>query len=265
MRQYTVLFIAISLIFSSCEEVIDLKLDTTQPRLVIQGNIYDQPGPYFITLSQTIEFDDISNYPPVSNAFIVISDNHGSVDTLTEKSPGTYVTSTLKGTPGYEYSLKVVTENGMYEAFSIMPNAVNIDSIYTEENRFGGELQTAIKFKDPANIKNYYHVKQVTNNKAKSGFYTVSDELFDGLDINFSIATRGDGPGTSQDEDELLPGDSITVWLECVDEGVYDYFRTAGGDMSQSASPTNPLSNISNGAFGYFNACAVRSESMVVK
>jgi hypothetical protein len=62
----------------------------------------------------------------------------------------------------------------------------------------------------------------------------------------------------------LSPGDKVTVWLETVDNKVYEYFRTAG-DEGQSASPSNPASNISNGALGYFNACSIRIRSVEVK
>ena len=68
----------------------------------------------------------------------------------------------------------------------------------------------------------------------------------------------------SQDDDNKLEtGDYVAVWLECIDKGVYEYFRTAG-EGDQSASPSNPTSNISNGVLGYFNACSVRKMSIIV-
>ena len=67
-----------------------------------------------------------------------------------------------------------------------------------------------------------------------------------------------------EEKDNLKKGDIVTVWLESVDKGVYDYFRTAGREDGQSASPSNPVSNISNGALGYFSASAVRKISLTV-
>lgn len=100
----------------------------------------------------------------------------------------------------------------------------------------------------------------------------MNDELNNGTEISYSFSSRGPGgggpgnggPGSAGNEG-LKTGDSVYVILECIDENVYDYFRTAGGDMSNSASPANPISNISNGALGYFNACTIRSESLVVQ
>ena len=64
---------------------------------------------------------------------------------------------------------------------------------------------------------------------------------------------------------KLETGDEIIVWMESIDKGVYEYFRTAGRDGGQSSSPSNPTSNISNGALGYFNACSVRIKSIIVQ
>ena len=61
----------------------------------------------------------------------------------------------------------------------------------------------------------------------------------------------------------LVAGDSIKVWLECIDHGVFEYFRTANRDGGHSTSPANPVSNITNGALGYFNACSVRKKVFI--
>jgi hypothetical protein len=66
-------------------------------------------------------------------------------------------------------------------------------------------------------------------------------------------------------DNKLESGDNVTIWLECMDKFAYEYFRTAGSEGGQSTSPSNPTSNISNGALGYFNACSVRKISIIVK
>jgi hypothetical protein len=66
-------------------------------------------------------------------------------------------------------------------------------------------------------------------------------------------------------DNKLKAGDEVTIWLESVDKYVYEYFRTEGSEGWQSASPANPTSNISNGALGYFNACSVRTISIIVE
>ena len=86
--------------FVSCEKVIQLDLKNSTPHVVIQGNIYDQPGPYVVQISSSVNFDASSTYPPVTGAKVVISDNLGQSEILTESLPGNYITSRLRGIPG---------------------------------------------------------------------------------------------------------------------------------------------------------------------
>jgi hypothetical protein len=262
MKNIIIVLFITTITFSSCEKVIDLNLDTTFAQIVIQGNIYNQPGPYTIKLSQTVDFDNSGIYPPVSGAEVIISDNHGNIDTLTETTAGIYSTSKLTGTLGYTYTLTIISGVKTYTAVSTMPDIVNIDSTYTEKTLYDREKQVNIMFKDPADIENYYRIVEFINKVPQKAFYTISDELFDGKDIIYSIRPAR---GNNNNDQKLNIGNSVTVWLECVDKGVYDYFRTADEDMGQSASPSNPISNFSNGALGYFNACAVSSKTIVIK
>jgi hypothetical protein len=261
MEKYITFQITVIVLFcllSSCEKVIDLHLDTSSSQVVIQGNVYDQPGPYTVKISKSVNFDESNVYPVVTGATVVISDNAGNSDTLTEASSGIYITSALQGVPGRTYTLTVKTDGQTYTASSTLPNAVEMDSIYMEKSRFGNEKQITIDFTDPANIDNYYRLIEFVNNTQQDQFYAASDKLYQGEEISYSFM--------SQDNDNKLEtGDKVTIWLECVDKFVYEYFRTAGREGGQSASPANPTSNVSNGALGYFNACSVRTISIIAK
>jgi len=254
--QFSLLVVTI-LSLSSCEKVIQLDLNSSTARIVIQGNVYDRPGPYLVRISKSVNFDQPSDYPPVTGAKVQISDNAGQTEVLTESSSGTYVTAKLRGIPGRTYSLSVQAENEIYQASSFMPYAVNPDSIYFSSSLFSGEKVTIVRFNDPQVFTNYYHLIYFINNIQQKEFYILDDELFQGTTIKYSLYPR--------DSDiKLVKGDNVTVWLESIDHGVYEYFRTATSDDGQSASPANPVSNISNGALGYFNACSVRKISSTV-
>lgn len=259
-KSKTIIFntIILSLCFSSCEKVIDLELNTSSSQIVIQGNIYDQTGPYTVKIFKSVYFDESNVYPAVTGAMVVISDNAGNTDTLTETSPGIYITSVLQGVPGRTYTLTVKTDGQTYTASSAMPDAVEIDAIYMEKSRFGNEEQITIDFVDPANIDNYYRLIEFINNTQQDQLYATSDKLSEGKKMSYSFMSQGN-------DNKLEPGDNITIWLECVDKFAYEYFRTAGREGGQSASPANPTSNISNGALGYFNACSVRTISIIVQ
>lgn len=250
-------FIALTLTFASCERVIQLDLKNSTPKIVIQGNIYDQPGPYTIKISNSVNFDVSSIYPPVSGARVVISDNFGQNEVLTETTSGTYLTAKLRGVPGRTYSLSVKAGNETYLSSATMPYAVPMDSIYFSKSLFSGEKLTTIRLLDPPFTVNYYRFVYFINNVQQKVFYVLDDELFQGASIRYALLSRGS-------DIKLVKGDHVLVWLESIDHGVYEYFRTAGSDEGESASPANPVSNISNGALGYFNACSVRKIAAMV-
>jgi hypothetical protein len=251
------LFLVLILNLVSCEKVIQLDLKNSAPKIVIQGNIYDQTGPFTVNISNSAYFDASNNYPPVTGAKVVISDNMNQSEQLTESTSGTYVTTKLRGIQGRVYTLSVKNGNDTYLANSAMPYAVSMDSIYFTNSPFSGEKVTMVRFRDPTFTINYYRMVYFINNVRQKNFYVISDEFLQGTTIYYSLRARNN-------DLKLTKNDLVTVWLESVDHGVYEYFRTAGNDDENSASPANPVSNISNGALGYFNASTVRKISATV-
>lgn len=241
----------------SCEKVVSLNLNDAVPRVVIQGNIYDQPGPFYVKISKSVNFDESNNYPPVTGASVEITDNMNQTEILTESAAGTYNTSKLRGIPGRNYSLTVKTGSDIYQSVAFMPTAVAIDSIYFASSPFSGEKTTTVRFNDPPYTRNFYRLVYFINNVRLMNFYVLDDELFQGASIKYALSPRESGL-------KLAKGDLVTVWLESIDKGVFEYFRTVGHENGQSTSPSNPVSNISNGALGYFNASSVRKISLIV-
>jgi hypothetical protein len=253
-----IISIVLVIVFSSCQKVIDLDLNSASSQIVIEGNVYDQTGPYLVKISQTVNFDESNVYPPVTGATVEISDDVGNSEVLTESSSGTYITSALQGISGRTYTLTVASKGKTYTATSTMPNPVNIDSIYLEKSMFGNDKLVSVNFNDPANTNNYYRLIEFINNERQTGFNVTDDNLNQGKIISYSFMSAGN-------DSKLETGDNVTVWLESIDDNVYEYFRTAGRDGGQSSSPSNPTSNISNGALGYFNACSVHEISIIVQ
>jgi hypothetical protein len=250
----------ISLLLSSCQKVINLDLGSSVPQLVIQGNVYDQVGPYIVTLSKTVNFDAPNIYPPVTNATVTISDNAGNSEVLSQTIDGTYVTSALQGVIGRTYTLNVSVDGKTYTASSTMPEAVSIDSIYFIKAPFGKITLVGLDILNLPNKDNYYRVINFVNDKQSTGFSVFNENTSNAVIINYSfLPSTNPTVGNPQ---KLAKGDKIDVWLECIDKGVFEYFRSANREGGQNASPANPVSNISNGALGYFNACSIRKNSI---
>src|SRR5215467_13324944 len=111
MKPYIKAILLILLIpASACKKVIHVKLNDADPRIVITGDVTNEMGPYTITLSKTINFEEDNIFPPVSGALVIISTPGGLTDTLSETSNGNYTTHGWQGIPGNSYSLYVKAE-----------------------------------------------------------------------------------------------------------------------------------------------------------
>ena len=249
----------------SCQKVVTLNLNTVPPQLVIQGEVTDQPGPYTVTISRSVNFYADNSFPAVSGAVVHISDGQGITDSLTETSPGSYVTHVLAGRPGNTYTLTVTVGDTSYTAASTMPVAVPLDSITLEHTngRFGrkDQITPQANYQDPAGVKNYYeYVLYIGGVQFTRDIYAFSDRLTDGKYIVQDLR---------MDSTYLLPGDQLRVDMYCTDANVYNYFNqlsrsTGTGAFNTTAAPANPSTNLSNGAYGVFSAHTVRSKTVTV-
>lgn len=249
--RFLITVLSISLLCVSCEKEIDVTLNNSKSLPVVQANIYPGNGPFYVYLSKSSEFKNTNVYPAIEHALVIISDNHGRTDTLTEDSAGRYVTHSIVGVVGYTYQLKISTENMLYSARSTMYPPVGIDSVKIKDSDFGDGHSIDLYYTDPLTDTNYYRYREYVNGNPKTDFYVDNDKTSNGKATHYSILTA-----YQDDDTDLQPGDKVKIQLQSIDKGVYDYFRTAGGLNSMSASPANPMSNISNGALGYFNACS---------
>jgi len=102
MNSHKFILFCAALMVCSCKKIVTLKLNTAPAQIVIEGEITDQPGPYTVSISQTVGFYEDNTFPPVSGASVTISDNtNGITDSLTEVVPGRVFTApmTCKGLP----------------------------------------------------------------------------------------------------------------------------------------------------------------------
>ena len=91
----------------SCQKTVKLPLNTAPSQWVIQGEVTNAPGPYTVSINQTVAFYADNTFPAVSGASVQISDDQGVTDILTETTAGNYTTHTLQGKPGNTYTLSV--------------------------------------------------------------------------------------------------------------------------------------------------------------
>ncbi|MGD1043911.1 MAG: DUF4249 domain-containing protein [Bacteroidota bacterium] len=256
-------------LLSGCQQVVSIDLNTANPRVVVEGNIKDQPGPYSVFLSMTGSYFDTTLVdPPISHAQVVITDDAGNRDTLKEVISGTYQSSKLMGVPGRTYTLSVIANGKDYMAVTSMPSKVYIDSLYAlPRHSLGGEsgYDIYVLFKDPPALGNYYrinaHSSAVIPADSIDGqrYRLFTDKLTNGNEMTERIRAGRN----------VNPGDTITIELCSIDKASYDYFHTLSDILSSDRSPTslspaNPNSNISGDALGYFSAYTVDTKKIII-
>ncbi len=267
MRHFNIFALAVLIVFSftSCEKVIDLKIDNAEPRLVASGYVSSEPGPYIFRLSQTIDYDKPNNFPSITGATLILKDDIGNTETLTEEMPGEYWAKNMQGTPGRTYSLNINVNGKEYTSTVPMAAPVSIDSITIEAlNTLGGEIPLLTTyFKDPAGEKNYYYLEYLINGIPSGDKSFLSDDLQDGEEINV---------GTISDEYEGVQiGDTITVLLQCIDASMYEFYRTlealedAGGGGIGATTPDNPTPNITGDILGYFKVYSQTEKDFIIQ
>ena len=254
-----------AIILLGCKKTIHPDLDNAAAHIVIQGEVTDDgSGPDTVRVNRTVSFYAGNSFPAVSGASIKISDNEGNTDSLLETAPGIYITQGLKGKPGNTYTLSVLSNDTLYTAVSTMPQPVNFDSVtFNHKTGLSTDAIFAVpKFQDPAGIPNYYQFMEYLNHRVllNKNIFVFDDRLSDGRYITVSLRNS---------DSYLHNGDYLEVRMYCIDQPVYNYFNeldqsSGGDDDNASASPSNPVSNISNGALGYFSAHTVRVVDVIV-
>jgi Domain of unknown function (DUF4249) len=247
-------------IFSSCQKVVNLNLNTANTQIVIVGYVTDQPGMDTVKITKTGSYFNAPSYPAVTNAEVIITDNTG----LVQVDSGVYAAPTMTCVAGRTYTMKALINGKEYDAISTMPQAVNIDSIQiyntSTVNVINGVSDTTdhvrCYFKDPVGIGNYYRVLGKINGlvlDSVDDFNLLSDEFVDGTEINRRLSNCNP-----------IQGQTVTVQLQCIDAGTYNYYEVvrsiaSAGNPVSTAVPQNPPTNLLGGALGYFSAYPVRT------
>jgi hypothetical protein len=261
------LFLMPLFVFQGCQKVINVDLNDAAPRIVIEGLINDRRGPYGISVTKSGSYFNETTLPAVSDASVIIKDNSGLIDTLREATPGIYLTGRTRGFPGRTYTLTVIADNIVYTASSTMLSHVNIDSLklvkgeFQRLDFFGNtnsntlNLEVHCFFKDPPE-KNFYRVKVFKNDSINTQSYRLYDDQY-----------------TNGEETELRvarpeAGATYRIELLSIDKATYGYYRTLDDLLYVNpffgSTPANPNTNLSNGALGYFGACASSSKTIVI-
>jgi len=257
----------------ACTEKIDIELDDTYTRLVVEAYITDEAKNHVVKLTKTSDYFYNKPAPVVEGAKITIADGQNILN-LTETKPGIYKTEKIAGEIGKTYTLNIelLEEINGHKNFAamdkLMPVGI-IDSIGIEYIDSWEVWEIRLYANEPP-TSDFYMFNWMKNNILITDTIdevNVSDDKF----FNGSYS-NGVGVGWFEEEREdenLHPGDTVTLIMSTITEEYADFvweIQAETGYQSPlfSSPQANVSSNISNGALGYFAAYPKRYSSTVV-
>ena len=271
-RFQIILILMFGLSISSCEDVIDVKLDTAAPRLVIEASI-----DWFKNTSgnvQTIKLSTTTGYystefPTVSNAIITVVDELGNqFEFLEVENSGNYMCTNFLPVIGGSYTLTVVLNGETYTATESLVAAPLIQETIAQDNSggfAGDQIEVRFFFQDNGNQENYYMSSVNADYLAFPNYSVSTDQLFQG-NVMFDIYSSED----------LKSGDVLDLRLFGVSRRYYNYFNKLLGIAGGNGGPfaTAPvtvrgnivnLTNVNNYALGYFRLSEADVRSYTVE
>ena len=266
MKNIFLIIISLFLVIS-CEREIDLNLEDQSGNIVIEANVTDQAGPYTVRITKSVSFTQSNTYPGIENAQVTLSDDLGQTENLQHIGNGIYQASSFQGQSGRTYTLKVQTDGKEYTSQSKMPEAVEFQGLEQDSFMVAGETSYTLLpiFVDPPALGNRYLFTYSVNDNPKKYFSEFSDNVNNGAPNQRPLIL----PNDDEDGDvKVKVGDKITVKMQCIDDAVYTFYSALlqlSGGGGGGVTPTNPPSNISNGALGYFSAHTVSVKTIVIE
>lgn len=255
---YCIFFSICMLGFASCEEVIEVDLDSQEPRLVVEASINwvkDTDGRLQrITLTQTAPYFD-ENIPPATGAKVYIENAQGErYDFIEIEQSGVYICDDFYARMHMKYSLHIEYLQQHYTAQETMTPVSELAYLTQNSGTVLGDEYVELKafFKDPETQENFYFYKFEAPND--NSINVIEDRLQNGNEM-FGIFVSED----------LQIGEEVQVSLYGVSQNYYNYIFTLISQSGENMAPfqTQPatvkgnivnLSNADNFALGYFRA-----------
>lgn len=255
-----ILIILIALLFASCEKVIDVKLDTMEPKLVVDAAIKWKIGTtgnhQTITLSTTTGYYQ-TQIPKVTGAIITVTNSTNTVFNFAETpNTGKYICTNFVPIIGGTYILNITYNGQTYTAIEKLIASPSIKNV-EQRNDLGlnsDEIGIKVNFIDFASQNNFYLFSYNTSFNAFPEFEVFDDSFFDGK-VSFGLYSNKD----------LKIGKQVNITINGISERYFNYMRILTGISSGGGGPfgaTLPstlrgnLTNISNKdnyALGFFS------------
>jgi hypothetical protein len=261
MKKIYILPIAILMIFSSCEKVIEVDVPSIEPKLIIDASfeVYFDENPVtaktVVTLTESADYFD-ETIPVVSDATVFLTNlsNNTIINFSDANADGNYMPDTnFIPADNIEYELTVIHNNETYKGKATKVKSTPIINVKQGDGTLfsGNEVEINVKIQDEVGLENYYFFDFSNNN-----YTVIEDRFFDGQEYEV--------PNFYAEDDLILPT-AVNIKMLGISKAYFTYLRILlsqsgeGGGGPFETAPTSLLGNMinttddSNFPLGYFH------------
>ncbi|MGB5556009.1 MAG: DUF4249 family protein [Flavobacteriaceae bacterium] len=277
MRTYIkTMLLLVGIVVSSCEDVIDVPVQSGQIRLTVEASIDWEKGTtgnnQTITLRNSTEFFDTSSNTAVTGATVKITnDTDGTEFTFVDQHNGDYTTTEFVPAIGQSYTLEIGYQGAVYTAQESMKSVTDVNDVYQaiEDGFNNEELEAHIVFHDPVDEHNYYLFKFRKQGDLLPAFEVADDQFVNGNELDWWYEINEDED--TEKIEAFRPGDVLAVEMYGISSAYYHYMsiliEQIGGVGLFQATPVSVKGNVVNQtnaddyANGYFRLSQVNKLS----
>ncbi|WP_430909677.1 DUF4249 family protein [Maribacter sp. 2-571] len=268
MNSYkTILFLLMATGLFSCEDVIDVPVQTAAARLTIEASLDWEKGTagnvQTIKLSTSTAFFDTVSNTAVTGAQVSVTNTDMSAQfDFVDQDNGTYTTTEFVPVIGQSYTLEIVYNGETYRATETLNPVTEISEVLqSRDDGFSeDELEVRIIFTDPEEEGNNYLFKFQKLGELLPTLEVGTDEFINGNEIDWWYEIEEDED--TETIEAFAPGDVVNIEMYGISKAYNDYLEIltdqVGGVGLFEATPVAVkgncvnLTNPENFAHGYF-------------
>lgn len=260
MNYQSILGLIVALGLFSCEKVIEIDLNESDPQIVIEALLKEGTEDFSVHISQSTSYFTDASPGGIDDADVRLIDGDGQAFSIPAKGDG-YYEALIEAKAGQSYRLEVQIGETIYQASTVVPARVDLVELETQfqaENAFQDEGYLLFsRFQDDIDQLNYYRLLYSVNDTLQNDgddLQVVDDRLFNGGFARVPLFRK-----------IFYTGDRVAIELRHIDESGFTYYNAladivsseeGGGPNGGSAAPGNPTTNWDQGALGVFTAYA---------
>jgi hypothetical protein len=247
-----IFIIFITILLSSCIDVIDLKVRDSKPHVVIEAILDATDSVCIVNATYSRNLFESNTEQKVDAKSIILTNKTTNFKyNFLKNEDGTYYSSNIKTNEGDIFEIQITDkDNNTYSAIAKTPEQTPFFLVIFKkiENLFNDKQQQAhyglAYWLDSPNKPSFYKYSLFKNDTLydKSLMYT-SDDFAINDTMQFGMRSL------------FYDGDTILFQLQTINEDTYMYFWQVQDIMRSGlggSAPYNPKSSFNNNALGYF-------------